>query len=326
MAIPRAVKLQGDLADQILATRQNQGGGQETGQQPNPPAQQTPQATPQQAQPQAPQPPAQPAVQAPPAGAHPGNGSWEQRYKTLQGIHQADRQRLSNEIAQRDDQIRVLTDRLTDLEAKVNSAPQGGNAQAAQDIQNMSWSDLGITDEQVDEMGEDLLSVLRTMATNVAKRATGEVSQRLDAYAQQSRKSRDEEFQSAVFSEVPDFDAINHDPEFHAWLRERDGLSYKTRHENLRDAYEHRDATAVIGYFNAFKESSGGARYVAPDSFGGPRPDTSGGEGPEPWTRREISAFYADVAKGKFKNREDEMQRIEQSIVAAQKAGRILPG
>jgi hypothetical protein len=46
-------------------------------------------------------------------------------------------------------------------------------------------------------------------------------------------------------------------------------------------------------------------------------------EGKRMWRQKEISAFYRDVQKGKFRGKDSEKHRIEQDIVAAGQDGRI---
>lgn len=44
---------------------------------------------------------------------------------------------------------------------------------------------------------------------------------------------------------------------------------------------------------------------------------------PKMYTPQDIKSFFADVQKGKYKGREEERDRIERDIFAAQREGRI---
>lgn len=316
MAIPRAVREQGERADQILQNL-TAAPTQETGAP-------DPQGAPQQ-QPVMPAPQQQPQSTAQP-------GSWEQKYRTLQGMHQADRDRFRTELDQRDNQIRALSDKLEELSNQVQAqaqAPQTSTS-AADVAASMSWEELGFSANDVEEYGEDYLKKWRTMAVRLTEKLTastvGRVEQQVRSVAEARQEETRAKFYSALHENVPDWERVNVDPQFGAWLNERDGLSYRSRKQNLLDAVKALDAMTAIGYFTAFNESQSRSDNLSPHSFGGPQPDISTGEGPRPWRRSEIKAFYDAQSRGALDMTAEQAMRTEQSIIAAQSAGRILPG
>lgn len=315
MAIPRAVREQGDRAEQILQGL-TAAPTQDTG---NP----DPQGAPQQQ-------PAMPAPQQQPQGN--AQGSFEQKYRTLQGMHQADRERFRKELDQRDNQIRALTEKLEELSNQVQAqaqAPQTSNS-AAEVAANLSWEELGFSPDDVEEYGEDYLKKWRNMAVKLVEKVNASTVGRVEQQVRSVTKDREEEarskFYSALSGDVPDWEQINVDPQFDAWLNERDGLSFRSRKQNLLDAVKALDATTAIGYFTAYKESQSRSDNLAPHSFGGPQPDIYSGEGPRPWRRSEIKAFYDAQSRGALSMTAEEAMRTEQSIIAAQNAGRVMPG
>lgn len=312
MAIPRAVREQGERAEQILQNLMAA------------PTQDTGAPDPQNTQ--------QPAMPAPPQQpqGHAQQGSWEQKYRTLQGMHQADRDRFRREVDQRDSQIRALSEKLEELSNQVQAQAPQTPQQAADVAASMSWEELGFSPEDVEEYGEDYLKKWRNMAVKVTEKLTastvGRVEQQVRNVTQQREEDSRAKFYKALSDNVPDWEGVNVDPQFNAWLNERDGLSQRSRKQNLLDAVKALDATTAISYFAAFKESQSRSDNVSPNSFGGPQPDISSGDGPRPWRRSEIKAFYDAQSRGALNMTTEEAMRTERSIIAAQATGRILPG
>lgn len=311
MAIPRAVREQGERAEQILQNL-TAAPTQDTGA----------------PDPQSTQQPAMPAPQQQPQGN--AQGTWEQKYRTLQGMHQADRDRFRREVDQRDSQIRALSEKLEELSNQVQTQAPQTPAQAADVAASMTWEELGFSADDVEEYGEDYLKKWRNMAVKVVEKLTassvGRVEQQVRNVAQQREEEARSKFYQALAENVPNWEGINVDPQFNAWLNERDGLSLRSRKQNLLDAVKALDATTAISYFTAFKESQSRSDNLSPNSFGGPQPDISSGEGPRPWRRSEIKAFYDAQSRGALNMTAEEAMRTEQSIIAAQATGRILPG
>jgi len=135
---------------------------------------------------------------------------------------------------------------------------------------------------------------------------------------------------------------LNTNPDFLGWLGLPDPFSGAIRHEMLKAAYAQADAPRVLAFFNGFL-AEGAA--VAPASV---QPENQGSnlqriplkdlaapgrakaaaaqdaptEKPT-ITRQAVSAFYADVAAGKYRGNDAGKNKREAEIFSAQAEGRL---
>jgi len=137
---------------------------------------------------------------------------------------------------------------------------------------------------------------------------------------------------------VPDYEVIDNDDAFKTWLLQADGFSGLLRNDILQNAYFAFDVDRTAKVFNAWKAeatppapqpveepidpqvelatqvSPGQARtaaIVVPD------------DGKKVWTVDEMDTFYKDFARGEYRGRMAEAQRIETDIDRALAEGRV---
>jgi hypothetical protein len=307
MALPKAVREAGEKADAaakaLVAERTGEGQGQ-------PPQAQSAKVSPIQSEQQNTQ-----------QSAEGGQQTWEQRYKTLQGMYNADRERWQQDSESKDRQISRLADSVADLSEKM-SEMESQKAPAAS-IQNLSYQDMGLSEEQVEEIGEDMLGIMRTMATNIAQNIVGQVDKKVTTMGKRQEETARDVFFRVLGESVPDWRVLNEDKGFLAWLAEPDGLSGVARRENLGAAYNAVDADTVIRYFKAYKEASGSVAADTPDFRPGQNPESlHHDEGPEPVTRTQIKQVYKDISSGRLKG--EEATAAQKRIDAAVAAGRVI--
>jgi hypothetical protein len=119
-----------------------------------------------------------------------------------------------------------------------------------------------VTDEDVQAFGEDLIEVQRKVAREVA----AEFRSELDAMKAENDKLREQltatgnQVSEATFEQrlhrlVPDFDAVNADPKWIAWLNEVDPLLRGPRMTVAQDAFNRGDAESVAHYIGMFKST-----------------------------------------------------------------------
>lgn len=279
-----------------------------------------------------------PAVEQQPEGSKPPEETVLQKYKTLQGMYNAEVPRLHQ-------QNRELNGRLQQLEqllASMQSAqPQKPTEQAPAKL---------VSEKDVEEYGESL-DVMR----KVSREEMSPVLQRLTAiegYLQQMQTnvvpqvqqvahrqavSAEQAFWAGLSDAVSNWREINDNPDFQSWLLEADPLTGITRQTYLEDAQRALDAQRVSNFFRAWLERTGQGtvaqsngraaasseleRQVAPGrSKSTGNPSQSKGK---TWTPEEIQDFFNKVRQGKFKGREAERDRIERDIFAAQRENRI---
>lgn len=263
--------------------------------------------------------------------------TFEQRYRTLQGMYNADTSRLRAENQQ-------LNSRMTQLEqllSSLSAAPA-----ATQEVQEKL-----VTPKDIEEYG-DSIEVMRRVSreeTLAAQRRIAELEQmirqmqtsvvpKVEQVAHRQAMSAEQAFWADLSTSVPNWRDVNADNAFHSWLLEVDPMTGLTRQSYLEDAQRNLDARRVASIFSAWQGLSGQSvaqpsrsaptsqleRQVAPGrsrSSGAPLNDQ-----PKTYTPADIRKFFEDVRKGLYKGKEAERDRIERDIFAAQRDNRIVNG
>lgn len=266
-----------------------------------------------------------------------------QKYKTLQGMYNAEVPRLhqqNRELAQRVQQMEQL---LATLSAQpVLNQPQSQPEPAQQKL---------VTEKDVEEYGESI-DVMRKVSREELSAAMQRVAQleaalkqlqtnvvpQVQAVAQKQAVSAEQQFWSALTSTVPNWREVNDNSSFQSWLLEADPLTGITRQTYLEDAQRALDARRVSAFFRTWLESTGQAvaqpqgsvpvsqnpeleKQVTPGrARSAGTPQTNKGK---VYTPDDIKKFFNDVRAGKFKGREQERDRIERDIFTAQRENRI---
>lgn len=242
--------------------------------------------------------PSEPAAQAPaPASTPPapasqdGDDKWEARYKTLHGKYNAEVPRLHAALKERDSKLNSLTEEVEALKASL--------AKPRESL---------VKPEEVNEYGEPLVDLIRRAAREEVGSKDAEIEalkKRLESLDSTLVQNKEVGFYDKLAASVPDWMAINDDPDFHAWLGETDEITGYTRQDILSEAEGKRDADRVARFFNAFKkvrQNSAAAATASLDSQVAPvvtrTPESPPGK--KIWTRAEIADFYARDRRGEI--------------------------
>lgn len=277
---------------------------------------------------QEPAPQAQPVVAAPAAPeVKPTKDAsyWEHRFKTAQGMYDAEKTRQKTIITS-------LESRLSELETKLRDTEK----QVPITIDLKKY----LTEEQIEHYGkESLEAVVKT-----AKQAAEEVSDRrvseelnrqvaplkskLEETEQELKRNLENKFWENLNERVPNWVEVNASPEWRQWLGQRDPFSGLARQVLLESAQTSFDSERVVAMFSAFLQSAPAPQpsqqsRVVPD----PISQTSIVAGAMPdvvrVSRQEIKKFYSDCAIGKYRTRPQEREAFEKRIRAAQASGNV---
>lgn len=278
---------------------------------------------------QAPQ--SEPREQAESGDQEPKQDDWQQKYRSLQGMYNADVPRLNAEN-------RDLSSRVSQLEGLLSSMNEPAQQTPVQ-------SEKLITDDDVKEYGDSIAVMRKAAREEVAqeiaqlRQQVGQLQGVLPQVQQvqaQQKKSGEQTFWGTIASEVPNWSDINNDPDFQSWLLEIDPLTGISRQTYLEDAQKNLDANRVVTFFRTWEGANGTTntahvdrttqqsqlqKQVAPGRSRNNGVKASGQN--RTYTPNDIQEFYSDVRKGKYKGRDDERGRIERDIFAAQQEGRI---
>ena len=278
---------------------------------------------------QAPQ--SEPQEQVESGDQEPKQDDWQQKYRSLQGMYNADVPRLNAEN-------RDLSSRVSQLEGLLSSMQEPAQ-------QTPAVAEKLITDDDVKEYGDSIAVMRKAAREEVAqeiaqlRQQVGQLQGVLPQVQQvqaQQKKSGEQTFWNTIANEVPNWNDINNDPDFQSWLLAVDPLTGINRQTYLEDAQKQLDANRVVSFLELGKET-GKTNTAQVDRSAQQSqlqkqvaPGRSRNNGAKPsgqartYTQEDIKNFYVDVRKGKFKGRDDERGRIERDIFAAQQEGRIV--
>lgn len=251
-----------------------------------------------------------PAPTATPPGE--GDDKWEARYKTLHGKYNAEVPRLHAALKERDSKLNSLTEEVEALKAAVSNPRESL-----------------IKPEEVNEFGEPLVDLIRRAARDEMAAKDAEIAalkREVESVKTSTVENKEVSFYDKLNSQVPDWMAINDDPDFHAWLGEVDDLTGAQRQEILSAAEGKRDADRVARFFKAFKkvqETKSAAATASLDSQVAPvasRVDEPP-KGKKIWTRAEIADFYARDRRGELT--EEQSAAIDKEVQLAIRERRV---
>jgi hypothetical protein len=318
MALPRQVEAQLrelEALEKQLAEGQN-------------PAPADPEPTPAEP-PQDPQPqPAEPKpVEPTPTPTEPvvAEEKWEQKYKTLKGMYDAEVPRLHAD--------------LRDLKAQVDSLRKASETKPAEPAKPAAPTKL-VTDADVEAFGSDLIEVQRKVAREVAAEFRGE----LDAMRAENEKLREQltstgtqvseaSFEQRLYRMVPDFEAVNADPKWIAWLNEVDPLLRAPRSSVAQQAFNRGDAEGVAHYVAMFKQTIAPVeqkadkteeleRQLQPNRGATSAPPTS--QKGKVYTNADIEKMFRKATDLGTKGQVDAAKKLEAEIDAAYMEGRVI--
>lgn len=319
--LPRAVQRQVEAAEALLAESNKPVA---TAPQENPPAEAPAEPAPQ-VEPQAQE--TAPAPQ-PPAPAPSTDVNWEHKFKTLQGIFNAEVPKLQQQNKELNAKLHEAIDRVEKLaqQPKPQDTPQQPT----------------LDPKDVDNFGQDLVEMVQRQTQAVLGRVAGkmdavvadfekrisQVEQALKGTTQTVAMTAEEVFFTKLTGLVPDWEQINGDEQFLAWLAETDPVYGQPRQAALTSAQNAMDVNRVANVFKAFKallpqppKVDPLAKQVSPKSAAAAAPQAPT-EKPV-ITQKQVQTFYHEVATGKYRGREVEAQRLEQMINEAMAEGRI---
>jgi hypothetical protein len=250
--------------------------------------------------------------------------TWQQKYKTLKGMYDAEVPRLHAD--------------LRDLKAQVDNLRKASETKPVEPAKPKAAEKL-VTDADVEAFGQDLIEVQRKVAREVAAEFRGE----LDAMRAENDKLREQltstgtqvseaSFEQRLYRMVPDFEAVNADPKWIAWLNEVDPLLRAPRSSVAQQAFNRGDAEGVAHYVAMFKQTVAPAeqkadkteeleRQLQPNRGATSAPPTS--QKGKVYTNADIEKMFRKAADLGTKGQTDAAKKLEAEIDAAYMEGRV---
>lgn len=278
--------------------------------------------------PQDPQPaPAEPKpVEPTPTPTEPvvAEEKWEQKYKTLKGMYDAEVPRLHADMR--------------DLKAQVDNLRKAAETKPAEQAKPAVAEKL-VTDADVEAFGSDLIEVQRKVAREVAAEFRGE----LDAMRAENGKLREQlnstdtqvseaGFEQRLYRMVPDFAAVNTDPQWINWLNEIDPLLRAPRSSVAQQAFNRGDAEGVAHYVSLFRQTISSVEPTAdktnelelqiqPNRSATSTPPNS--QKGKMYTNADIEKMFRKATDLGIRGQTDAAKKLEAEIDAAFMEGRV---
>jgi hypothetical protein len=250
--------------------------------------------------------------------------TWQAKFFTLKGKYDAEVPRLHAQVRELNTQVQQL----------ITEAQTRAQAPAQEPAKTL------ITEHDKEAFGSDLLDLIdRATETKIAgfrdresqlQSEIAELKGKLGRVDETIGSSSKELFIERLAKQVPDWEAMNVDQGFLAWLAEVDPVYGLPRQAALNNAYESLDANRTAAIFKQFKALTAPAvqqnkpnlqSQVAPTrSRTSPAPANSAGD-KRIFTQGDIAQFYDQWRRGFID--EAEAVRIEQEIAVATTEGRV---
>lgn len=256
-----------------------------------------------------------PAPVTPPA---PPAVDWEQKYKSLQGVFNSQVPTLQSQIKEMQAEMARLREAKAPEPPKPDADPKDTEVFGADVVDMVVRTTKGIVMPLMTDL-QTRLAKLETLAQDLTKT---------------SGATAEEVFFDRLEAKVPQWETINKDPRFVAWLDEVDPVYREPRRMALNYARQNLDVEAVASIFTVF------AKLIQPPApaAAAPRPSLeqqvspgTGAGSPTPTappakpiiTQAEITRFFNELAQGRWKGREQAAAAREAEINLAVAEGRI---
>ena len=270
----------------------------------------------------------------------PNSETYAQKWRTLQGMYNAEVPRLHSQNRE--------------LNARVQQMEQLLSTMSAQQPQTAALpSEPVVTDADKEEYGEsldvmrrvtreELIPVAQKIAQieKVLQALQTNVVPQVQNIAQRQARTAEQQFWDDLATAVPNWRDVNENADFQTWLLDIDPLTGISRQTYLEDAQRNLDVRRVANFFKTWNELTGAAAVAQPTNRAAPAattelqrqvaPGKSRNTGApqsgnaKTYSPEDIKKFFADVRQGKYKGREQERDRLERDIFAAQREGRII--
>lgn len=277
---------------------------------------------------------------------NPNGETWRHKFNSVNGRYT----RLEQIVRQQESTIASQQEQIDSM----NEIMQAMAQQPAPSVSPPAPTQSLITDEDRKQYGDEFIDIVQRAARDALsgdlsglQGLLSGVDQKVTTVDTRIRAETDAQRKQAMEHrldvECPTWRDINFMPEFKSWLLLQNPYTGDIRNNELQAAWGARKAPQVIAFFKGFlSEQATVAPLVstAPQPANQPAPGialedlAAPGRARAPAaneppaekpiiTRSQISAFYTDVQKGKYRGRDEEKNRTEAMITAAAREGRV---
>lgn len=253
--------------------------------------------------------------------------TWQQKYRTLKGMYDAEVPRLHSQLKDMQASIAQLQKQVATPVAAPTTPTEPKRSKL-------------VTDEDVQAFGADLIEVQRKVAREVAMEFSESVNA-LKAENDELRKqiqSTDTHLGEMTFEQklhrmVPNFDNLNNDAKWVAWLDEFDPILRSPRRVIAQEAYSRGDAEGVAYYVDLFNRMTVETmptidpkqaeleRQIQPTRSAAAQAPVS--QKGKIYTSRDVEKMFQKITQLHSTQKFEEAKKLEAEIDAAYMDGRV---
>lgn len=254
-------------------------------------------------------------------------GTWEHKYKVLSGKYDAEVPRLHASVKDLGTKLADALDEIGRLKAAASAATAQATVETA------------VTDKDVEIFGKDLIDLQRRIAGEVSAKfetQLNELKSRNDALQAQLEQTGNKvttmTFEQRLARDIPDFDEINDDPNWVAWLDEYDPLLRTQRRVVAQEAFNNGDVDALVDYVNVFRSTtqppkvktkqSELERQIVPSRTSAPTAAVT--PKGKMYTAAQVDGLFSKIRQLNIQGKFDEATKLDAEITAAYAEGRVV--
>lgn len=258
---------------------------------------------------------------------------WRHRFDVVQGKYQAELKPLREENGQLKTQVGQLEAQIKELSEKQVQPKTDTLADAKQSVID------SLTQEKREEFGDDLITLMAEIAMGAVSKTAApaqpakddEVRNEVERLKQEREAEKQEQqehltanFMADLNAQVPDWLDLQNADESQQWLKSYDSSTGQRVNDALQQAADRGDVRTAVAMFNHMRKiTKKGPK--PPENQIQPKNSRATNDAPaegRTWSGQDIKQFYRDKTDGRYS--EEEGQRIEKEIFAAQREGRVI--
>jgi hypothetical protein len=251
--------------------------------------------------------------------AKPHVDDWEERFKTYKQMADATIHGLRQENLTLKEDVQSMKVQMQELVGKINQAQDKKldiTSLFSEEERNL------IGEETIKGIEKAVLTSIDTSVSPLKSQLEQERRERAEAEARKVKNERaqsDAEFLKKLGDMVPDLQKIDRDPAFIKWMSGPDSISGFPRARLFKTAQQAGDVARVAEFFleyaklTAPKKDEKMEKKLTPSNQA-VAPKTPKTNKRRTITMKQIDRFYDDVARGRYKHRPKEQQKMESLI------------
>lgn len=254
--------------------------------------------------------------------------SFKQKYATLRGKYDAEVPRLHQ-------QVKELTDQMNAIREEAYAAKK---VEAEKPKEKVSY----VTDADREEYGDDLIDFQRRVAKEVSQdyEERFEQQSRVIQDLQSKISNTDNQVGEVGFTQklnalVPEFDQLDNDERWVAWLNEIDPMTRGPRRDQAQAAFNSGDAEAVAHYVSLFRGSvepvaNGKSdrqteleKQVTPSRSASTVASKSSNNSSKVYSEKELDRGWTKIRDLNSQGKYDDAEKLEAELTVAYMEGRV---